>query len=156
MEQALQTRVLRAADLTLFRKMLDLFGHVFEEPHTYCAHQPEDAYLRNLLESQTFVAIAAVEGAEVVGGLAGYVLQKFEQARSELYIYDLAVAENRRRRGVASAMIAAVKRIAAERGIYVILVQADDGDEPAIALYNRFGSGEKMWHFDIDVADQVA
>jgi aminoglycoside 3-N-acetyltransferase I len=38
-----------------------------------------------------------------VGGLIAYELEKFERARSELYIYDLAVAEDHRRRGVATA-----------------------------------------------------
>lgn len=156
MEVPKDIRVLRATDLTLFRKMLDLFGQVFEEPDTYCAHQPDDAYLRTLLESQGFVAVAAVQGERVVGGLAGYILPKFEQARSELYIYDLAVDPEHRRRGVASAMIEEVRRIAAQRGIYVIFVQADEGDEPAIALYNRFGAGERMVHFDIAPPDRAA
>jgi len=29
----------------------------------------------------------------VVGGLAAYVLEKFEQQRREIYIYDLAVSD---------------------------------------------------------------
>lgn len=57
-----------------------------------------------LLSDPNFVATAALSGSTVVGGLAAYVLPKFEQARSELYIYDLAVAEAHRRQGVATAM----------------------------------------------------
>ena len=99
---------------------------------------------------RAFVAIAAVAGAEVVGGLTGYVLPKFEQARSELYIYDLAVAEPFRRRGVATAMIERLKRYASEHNIHVIFVQADYGDEAAIALYTKLGIREKVLHFDIE------
>jgi aminoglycoside 3-N-acetyltransferase I len=33
----------------------------------------------------------------VVGGIAAYELKKFEQERSEIYIYDLAVASEHRR-----------------------------------------------------------
>jgi ribosomal protein S18 acetylase RimI-like enzyme len=66
------------------------------------------------------------------------VLRKFEQARSEFYIYDLAVAESHRRRGVATALIEEVKALCAGRGIYVIFVQADYGDDPALPCTRRW------------------
>lgn len=55
--------------------------------------QPDDDLLR-LLDSTTFVAVAAFPGTQVVGGLAGYALPKFRHARSMLCIYDLAVHES--------------------------------------------------------------
>ncbi|MEX2407612.1 MAG: GNAT family N-acetyltransferase, partial [Rhodovibrionaceae bacterium] len=70
---------------------------------------------------------------------------------SEIYIYDLAVAEAHRRRGVATALIGKLKEIAAERDAYVIYVQADLGDAPAIALYSKLGLREDVLHFDIEV-----
>lgn len=86
-----------------------------------------------------------------MGGLAPYELRKFEQARSEIYIYDLAVDERYRRRGIATELILELKRIAASRGAYVIFVQADVGDDPAIELYTRLGHREDVLHFDINV-----
>ncbi len=142
-------RMLSAADLPLARAMLDLFGREFEDAPSYCERQPDDTYLRRLLGSDTFVAIVACVGERVVGALAGYVLPKFEQARSEFYIYDLAVDAHHRRRGVATAMIERLRQLAAERGIYVIFVQADHGDDPAIALYTKLGVREDVLHFDI-------
>ena len=76
-------------------------------------------------------------GNQVVGGLAGYVLPKFEQQRSEFYMYDLAVAKTHRRQGIATAMIRELQRVATARGVYVIYVQADYGDDPAVALYTK-------------------
>ena len=35
------------------------------------------------------------------------------------------------------------------RGAYVIFVQADIIDEPAIALYSKLGAREEVLHFDI-------
>jgi aminoglycoside 3-N-acetyltransferase I len=32
----------------------------------------------------------------------------------------------------------------------VIFVQADYGDDPAIELYTKLGSGEEVLHFDIE------
>lgn len=136
--------------------MLDLFGRAFEEPRTYSGNQPDDPYLERLLASETFVAVAALEGADVVGGIAAYVLPKFEQARSEIYLYDLAVEPSHRRRGIATAMILKLKRVAAARGAWVVFVQADYGDEPAIALYTKLGTREEVLHFDIVPADDSA
>lgn len=146
----MQIRALTAHDLPTMRRMLDLFGREFDDPSTYSARQPGDTYLEKLLHSDTFIAIAAMDGAEVVGGLAGYVLPKFEQQRSEFYIYDLAVAATHRRRGIATALIQELQRLATARGIYVIYVQADHGDDPAIALYTKLGKREDVMHFDIE------
>lgn len=88
-----------------------------------------------------------------IGGIAAYELKKFEQERSEIYIYDLAVVAAHRREGVATALIKELKKIAAARGAYVIFVQADTAveDEPAIALYTKLGLREDVLHFDIPV-----
>lgn len=149
MTDAVDVEVLHPDALSTLRAALDLFGQAFGEVATYSAKQPDDTYLRALLASPTFVAIAARDSGTVVGALAGYVLPKFEQARSEFYIYDLAVAESHRRRGIATAMIQSLQRLARERGIYVIYVQADHGDDPAVALYTRLGVREDVMHFDI-------
>ena len=87
-----------------------------------------------------------------MGGLAAYVLHKFEQERSEIYIYDLAVDEDHRREGIATALIEELRKIAAARGAYVIFVQADYVDPQAIALYSKLGVREEVLHFDIAVA----
>lgn len=156
MDEPFHVQLLTTDDLSLMREMLALFGRVFDEADTYARHPPDDDYLRTLLAKETFLAIVAIAGDRTVGGLAGYVLTKFEQARAEFYIYDLAVDEPYRRRGVATAMIRKLKHIAAARGIYVIFVQADLEDAPAIALYTKLGTPERVLHFDIAPADAKA
>lgn len=93
--------------------------------------------------------LVALAGNEVVGGLVAYQLDKFEQERSEIYIYDLAVVERWRRKGIATALIDCLRRIARERGAWVIFVQGDYGDDPALALYDKLGTREEVLHFDI-------
>ncbi|MFA6115039.1 MAG: AAC(3)-I family aminoglycoside N-acetyltransferase [Sphingomonas sp.] len=138
-------------DLALMDALLDTFGEAFEDTESYDSKRPSPAYLRRLLGSEHFFALAAVRDGAVVGGLAAYELQKFEQERSEIYIYDLAVAEAHRREGIATALIEHLQQIAAQRGAYVIFVQADYGDDPAIALYTKLGARENVMHFDISV-----
>ena len=126
-----------------------MFGEAFEDPDSYAKALPRDSYLQQMLTRDDVIALAAIEGEEVVGGLVAYVLHKLEQERSEIYIYDLAVVEDHRRRGIATALIAQVQRLAADIGAWVIYVQADHGDDPAISLYAGLGRREDVLHFDI-------
>jgi len=144
---------LTANDIPIMEALLTAFGEAFEDIETYNSKRPSQDYLQQLLSGETFIALAAMKQGEVVGGIAAYELKKFEQARSEIYIYDLAIKSEHRREGIATALIQKLKGIAAERGAYVIYVQADTGveDEPAIALYSRLGTREDVLHFDIPV-----
>ena len=148
---AFDIRRLGSDDLASMDALLDMFGAAFDEVETYGAARPGPDYTRRLLSGETFVALAAIEGGAVVGGLAAYELVKFERERSEFYIYDLAVAASHRRRGIATALIMALRKIAASRGGWVVFVQADPGDAPAIALYEKLGMREDVLHFDIAV-----
>ena len=143
---------LASDDVSLMEAMLTTFGKAFDEVETYSAARPSKAYFERLLGSDHFIALAALKNGSVVGGIAAYELQKFEQERSEIYIYDLAVAAAHRREGIATALIQELKKIAAARAAYVIFVQADIGDAPATALYTKLGAREDVLHFDIGVA----
>ncbi|MFN4090096.1 MAG: GNAT family N-acetyltransferase [Alphaproteobacteria bacterium] len=146
-----EVRRLGADDIGLFHEMLAMFGAAFEEPATYTGSPPGERYVRDLLAADGFIALAAVKDETVVGGLAAYVLRKFEKERAEIYVYDLAVALPHRRRGVATALLDAVVRIAEACGAHAVFVQADLGDGPAIALYGGRGRREDVLHFDLDL-----
>jgi aminoglycoside 3-N-acetyltransferase I len=155
---------LGSGDLQQFRQLNKMFGKAFSDIDAYQGHQPDDAYLEDLLNKPHIIALVAmsspllskegqgvVERPEVVGGLVAYVLEKFEQQRSEIYIYDLAVDEEHRRKGIATGLIEELKKIGKGLGAYVIFVQADPGDDPAIALYTKLGTREDVYHFDIQI-----
>jgi aminoglycoside 3-N-acetyltransferase I len=147
------TRHLGAADVDLMKALLRLFGEVFVEPDTYQSAIPSDAYLLARLSDDTFLAVVALDqDGAVIGGLAAYELKKFEQERSEVYIYDLAVDAAHRRKGVATALIGKLGEIARGRGAWVMFVQADIGeeDEAANALYRKLASEMIVAnHYDI-------
>jgi len=145
-----EIRSLGPSDLSLMHQMLGMFGAAFDDRAAYDDARPNDAWLARLLGGEAFIALAAIAEGQVVAGIAAYVLDKFEQARREVYLYDLAVAEPWRRRGIATALIEELKHVAKARGAYVIFVQADLGDDPAIALYTGLGRREDVLHFDIE------
>jgi hypothetical protein len=84
-------------DLELMDELLSTFGVAFGDEKTYTGKRPAADYMRRLFKTDYFIALAALNDNEVVGGLAAYELKKFEQERSEIYIYDVAVVENHRR-----------------------------------------------------------
>lgn len=148
----LTVRRLSYDDANLMRRMNSLFASAFDDAESYQSAPPSDDWLIETLARDEVIALAAIEGQEIVGALVAYELFKLEQARREIYIYDLAVDAAWRRRGVATALIETVRSIAAERGAWVVYVQADYGDEAAIALYTKLGVREDVMHFDIPVA----
>ncbi|MGI9073140.1 MAG: AAC(3)-I family aminoglycoside N-acetyltransferase [Bryobacteraceae bacterium] len=142
---------LTPSNVPLLKALLKVFGEAFEDADAYRRAAPSDAYLESLLAKPYFIVVVATDGDKVIGGLAAYELEKFEQDRREIYIYDLAVSEHHRRKGVATQLIDELRLVATRRKAYVIFVQADKGDIPAIRLYESLGTKEDVLHFDIAV-----
>jgi aminoglycoside 3-N-acetyltransferase I len=149
MTEGVEILRLARADVARLQALNALFGEVFEDRASYCADPPDPAYLADLLGKDHVMALVALAGGAVVGGLVAYQLDKFERARREIYIYDLGVSADWRRRGIATALIRHLQGLAAQRGAWVIFVQADHGDDPAIRLYESLGAREEVLHFDI-------
>ena len=142
---------LGSGQIAAMRDALQVFADAFDEEENFFSAPPSDDYLKRLLSDPRFVLLLARMDGEAVGALSAYELVKYERERSEFYIYDLAVAEPFRRRGVATALIEALKPIARATGGWVIFVQADRIDDPAVALYRKLGAEEEPLHFDITV-----
>ena len=140
---------LGVSQVPAMRDALRLFADAFEEEENFFSAPPSDEYLQRLLSDPRFVLLVARIDAKVVGALSAYELVKYERERSEFYIYDLAVCEAFRRQGVATALIEALKPIARAAGGWMIFVQADRVDDPAVALYRKLGAEEEPLHFDI-------
>jgi aminoglycoside 3-N-acetyltransferase I len=142
-------RRLEAADICLLRELNALFGRAFADPATFKDDPPDDTYVEDLLSREHIAVVVALKDEDLVGGLVAYAIDKFEKARREYYIYDLAVDEGHRRQRIATALIRHLCDLAAQHGAWVVYIQADYGDEPAIALYEKLGARKEVLHFDI-------
>lgn len=142
-------RRLGPGDVATMRELNALYAEAFDDSETYRRDTPDDAWLARQLDKQAIILIVAEIDGHVVGGLTAYELPKLEAARSEIYLYDLAVGKSVRRRGIATALICELQHIAAETGAWAVFVQADYGDDPAVALYTKLGAREDVMHFDL-------
>ena len=59
-----------------------------------------------------------------------------------MFIYEVAVVEQLRRRGIGRALIEEVKRLAQEDGCRKMLVATNKSNEAAMALYRSAGGQE--------------
>jgi len=147
---------IKSGEANLMTSLNTMFGEAFGEPEIYLSRRPSEEYLEKLLRDENFIALVALtDGGEVVGGITAYVLHKYEQERSEVFVYDLAVREHYRRQGIALALIEELKVISKNKGAYLIVIGADKGEEdiPANTLYSKLGVQEDVYLYDIKVND---
>lgn len=127
-------RRLLQGDEALADATFALIAEVFEDDY-----ETRGDALSALLADSRFWAFAAIEGEQVIGGLTAHVLPMTRDATSELFIYDLAVHPAHQRHGVGRGLMDATKAAAAEAGIDVVFVAADDEDEHALDFYRALG-----------------
>lgn len=131
-----EIRRLRRGDETVAAQMFAMMAAVFKEGRQ---HLP-DEYLQEILCRDSFWAIAALDGKDVVGGLTAHTLPMTRSPSSEILIYDLAVREDHQRHGIAASLVDELRSAAAVEGIHGVFVPADNADVGALAFYRAQGA----------------
>lgn len=140
---------LKKGDISTLRKLILLFKEVFEADRV---GKVSDAYLKKLLANPHFIAIVALDGNKVVGGLTAYELPQYYGEHSEVYIYDMAIKATYQRKGIGKKLIAALKAYCKAKGIKTIFVEAHAEDKHAVAFYlSAKGKAEKVVHFNYEL-----
>jgi aminoglycoside 3-N-acetyltransferase I len=122
-------------------------AEVFGEEHAALS----DAYLDGLLGRAEFWVFAATEAGRVVGGLSAHTLPMTTSERSEVFLYDIAVAPDHQRRGIGKRLVEALRAEASSLGISMVFVLADDEDSGALSFYETLGGGpSKVTQFEFD------
>lgn len=83
--------------------------------------------------------LVALEGDAPVGFVSG-VETTHPDKGTEMFLYELSVGEAHRRRGVGTALVRALERLARERGCYGMWVGTEPDNEAAIATYRAAGA----------------
>jgi aminoglycoside 3-N-acetyltransferase I len=94
-----------------------------------------------LANPANFLLVAAAEGeSEPVGYLLAYRLERPDREAAQMFIYEVDVAEGWRRRGLASALLDEIRRLARAEGMCEAFVLTSRGNEAARSLYARTGA----------------
>ncbi len=126
---------LTSSDVEEAGQLFTVMSRIFSED----CNTLSPAYLRQLLGRSEFLAIAAFRGTEIVGGLTAHILPMTRTEAREVFLYDLAVLEERRRKGVGRLLVETLREEASALGIGEIFVAADNGDLHALEFYRRLG-----------------
>jgi ribosomal protein S18 acetylase RimI-like enzyme len=117
---------------------------LFDEP-------PAPVAVRRYLAEPRNVFLMGYDGSRPVGFLRGTELDRIDTLRRQMFLYEIAVDEPYRRRGVGTALIARLREICKARGLVEIFVFTDDPDNVAAArLYRSTGAvtetrGDRMY-----------
>ena len=144
---AMLIRRLVAGDRDLARATFAMMTDVFEER----GRPLPDDYVDALLARADFWALAALEDDEPVGGITAHVLPMTRSESRELFVYDVAVRDDRQRRGVGRAMLVELCAQAGRAGIESVFVAVADEDVHAMDFYRAVGGAESpvtMFSFD--------
>jgi aminoglycoside 3-N-acetyltransferase I len=131
----MEVKRLSQTDIVTAERLFATMAEVFDEER-----QPlGDDYLDTLLARADFWALAALEGDEVLGGLTAHTLPMTRCAASEVLLFDLAVRVEHQRRGIGRALVGTLQALAADAGINVVFVPADNEDTEALEFYRAVG-----------------
>jgi ribosomal protein S18 acetylase RimI-like enzyme len=102
------------------------------------ASRPAAALARYLENPANYLLVAESDG-EAAGFLTAYRLERPDRGESQMFVYEVAVGEPWRGRGLAAALIQEIKRLAREEGMFEAFVLTSRANGPALRLYERTG-----------------
>ena len=95
-------------------------------------------YLATVLANPSNLLLVAELDDSVIGFLFGDFIERLRLATSQLFIYELQVAAEHRRRGVAVALMSSALKRAAAQGVDAF-VFTNHSNAAAAALYRKLG-----------------
>lgn len=108
---------------------------------------------RAFLDDPNHVLFIAYDGDTAVGFVSG-VLVTHPDKGTEMFLYELSVREEFRRRGIGTALVNALRDLAIERGCYDMWVLTDADNAAALATCTGTGAHDRedsvmlTWRFD--------
>jgi ribosomal protein S18 acetylase RimI-like enzyme len=91
-----------------------------------------------LLSDPTFVMVVAEsDGGELMGRIYGHILNRLDQ--SDLFLYEVDVAESARRKGAGRAMVDFLRAFCSERGFGEMFVPTECDNVEGNGLYRATG-----------------
>ncbi len=119
----------------------DDVGALVAAEHLFDGPVVPEAARRFLDEPTSYLCVAYEDGAPA--GFVSGVETTHPDKGTELLLYELAVDEPFRRRGIATTLVRALAERAGERGCYGMWVLTDRVNDAALATYRAAGAIEE-------------
>ncbi|NNC47565.1 MAG: GNAT family N-acetyltransferase [Sphingomonas sp.] len=142
----MKIRRLGKDDAAAMEELNALFAEVFEMPDEYVGRWLDRSALAVRLNDPNIWVLTAEEADRVIGGLTAYMLPKMEAPVSELFVYDLAVASDRQRQGVGTAILEEACKLAGAAGARLAIIEAEPDDAAPLSLYRKLATSEEIAH----------
>jgi ribosomal protein S18 acetylase RimI-like enzyme len=125
-------RVARVSDATEVRRGAELFDLA-----------PTDEATADFLDQPGHHLLFAYDEADRIIGMVSGVEMTHPDKGTEMFLYELGVAEWAQHRGVGTQLVRALADLARERGCYGMWVLTDIGNEAGLATYRKAGAAEE-------------
>jgi ribosomal protein S18 acetylase RimI-like enzyme len=102
---------------------------------------PTEAWTKKFLAGAGHHLFFAVDDDLQPIGFVSGVETTHPDKGTEMFLYELSVHPDQRNRGVGRALVAALAKLARERGCYGMWVLTDADNGPALAAYRAAGAG---------------
>jgi [ribosomal protein S18]-alanine N-acetyltransferase len=119
-------------------------GLVAAASHLFDGAARPEATARFLAEDGHHLLVA-YEGERAVGFVSGAEVTHPDKG-TEMFLYELAVDEPFRRRGIGAALVEALLEIARAKGCYDMWVLTDHDNKAALATYRTTGTTDESSH----------
>lgn len=140
-----QIKKLQLADFQIAENLIRMFG--FTEGSRQQVFSSA-GYVRQMLSRKDFHVIVALENNELIGGLTAYELKMFKRETTEMFLYEIEVAETHRQRGIGKALIEFLKEYCVRKGIVEMFVGTEKHNTAARKLYSSTGGAadeDSVW-----------
>src|SRR3954452_3670601 len=125
-------RIERIVDPAVVHRAADLFDS-----------SPSPEATERFLANPTHHLLFAFDGGERAVGMISGVEMTHPDKGTEMFIYELGVAPEARRRGVATELVRALAGVARESGCYGMWVGTESDNGAAQATYRKAGAAEE-------------
>jgi aminoglycoside 3-N-acetyltransferase I len=129
-----EIRKLGSGEIELAQELILLFGNEDKNRDL-----PPVEYLAQMLARKDFHVVVAVENEKLIGGLSAYEMKMFKRPTTEMFLYEIEVAQAHRQKGIGKALIEFLKQICLEKGIVEMFVGTSKDNLAAGKLYKATG-----------------
>lgn len=116
---------LTSSDLSLVENLL----------HSQNKSDPKLENIAAFLENEFNYFMAYVEEGEIIGFALAYTLQRYDGQNSMMYLHEIGVNEDSRRKGIGKKLLKALKNICTENDFMKLFLITNKSNRPAVRLY---------------------